>query len=135
MGQISENPQEWTVLIVDDEPDNMRVAEKVLQYQGSTVHLAENGLEGLEKLQVVNPSFVLLDLSMPRMDGWEMYQKMRANPTTATIPIIALTAHAMESDRERAISVGFDGYITKPFRLTSFLEDIKTALKPFIEAS
>ncbi|NJL93189.1 MAG: response regulator [Anaerolineae bacterium] len=129
---ISPNPQEWIVLIVDDEPDNLRVAQRVLLHQGSTVYAAENGQEGLAVVAQVRPNFILLDLSMPKMDGWEMFRRLRAEPSTADIPVIALTAHAMEDDRQRATEAGFDGYITKPFRLVSFLEDIRAALQPFI---
>ena len=114
----------WTVLIVDDEPDNLAVAEKVLTFGGATVHTARHGKEGLTLLANVVPSFILLDLSMPEMDGWEMFEAVRANEDTSRIPVIALTAHAMAGDRERVMQAGFDGYIAKPFRLSTFLSEI-----------
>jgi two-component system, cell cycle response regulator DivK len=118
----------WVVLIVDDEPDNLGVARKILSFYGAEVHLAEDGQNGLEVLSQIEPSFILLDLSMPTMDGWEMLKRVRTQPETADLPVIALTAHAMPGDEDRALEAGFDGYITKPFRLSSLLDDIKQCL-------
>lgn len=127
----------WTVLVVDDEPDNLGVPRKVLTFYGAAVHTAENGMEGLRALAKMTggepaglptPTFILLDLSMPVMDGWAMLREIRANPRTKDLPVIALTAHAMEADRERALAAGFDGYITKPFRLDTLLRDIMACL-------
>lgn len=128
---ISQDMSDWTVLIVDDEPDNVGVAQKLLNYNGADVHVARNGLEGLAMLERVEPTFILLDLSMPEMDGWEMFEKVRGMTTLNNTPIIALTAHAMAGDKEKVISAGFDGYIAKPFRINSFLEDIQKCLQEF----
>lgn len=128
---ISQDIQDWVVLIVDDEPDNLNVAQKVLSFGGADVHIARNGVEGLAKLSEVKPTFILLDLSMPEMDGWEMFRQTRARAEFANMPIIALTAHAMQGDKERVIEAGFNGYIAKPFRINSFLDDIKQALSNF----
>lgn len=128
---ISQNINDWVVLIVDDEPDNVGVAQKVLKFNGADVHVARNGIEGLSMLNQVTPTFILLDLSMPEMDGWEMFQHVRTNQNLANVPIIALTAHAMSGDREKVIQAGFNGYIPKPFRIDSFLHDIKEALAQF----
>lgn len=128
---ISSEINEWTVLIVDDEPDNLGVAQKVLSYGGAEVHIARNGIEGLAVLAKLKPTFILLDLSMPEMDGWEMFQRTRANDDFADVPIIALTAHAMAGDKERIEEAGFDGYIAKPFRINSFMEDIQNAITAF----
>jgi two-component system cell cycle response regulator DivK len=114
----------WTVLIVDDQPDNLAIARKVLGFGGATIHTAENGVEGLAVLDKIAPSFILLDLSMPKMDGWDMLKKVRENLDTQHIPVIALTAHAMAGDRERVMEAGFDGYIAKPFRLSTFMSEI-----------
>ncbi len=123
----------WTVLIVDDEPDNRVIAEKVLLYSGAKVHTAVHGEDGLDKLEQLNPSFILLDLSMPVMDGWEMLKLLRSNSVTASIPVIALTAHAMAGDREKVMEAGFNGYIAKPFRLGSFIADIKACFRELVE--
>jgi CheY-like chemotaxis protein len=129
------NPKEWTVLIVDDEPDNLSVAEKVLSFRGAKVHTATNGAEGLKVLEQVAPTFILMDLSMPRVDGWEMHRKVRENPRTAHIPVIALTAHAMEGDKERVMAAGFTGYIAKPFRLGTFFIEIEKCLQRVLDAA
>jgi CheY-like chemotaxis protein len=118
----------WTVLVVDDEPDNIGVVEKLLEFYGATVHIAYHGEEGLRVLKEVTPTFVLLDLSMPTMDGWEMLAAVKADPTKRQIPVIALTAHAMPEDVERVKAAGFDGYIPKPIRLATFLLEIQTCL-------
>ena len=128
---ISLDIKDWIVLIVDDELDNLGVAQKVLSYGGAVVHVARNGLEGLEVLKTIRPTFILLDLSMPEMDGWEMLRQVRADTNLGTIPMIALTAHAMSGDRERALEAGFDAYIAKPFRINSFMEDILACLSQF----
>lgn len=128
---ISLDIKEWIVLVVDDEADNLGVAQKVLAYGGAAVHIARNGLEGLKVLESINPTFILLDLSMPEMDGWEMLRQVRDNEKLVAVPIIALTAHAMSGDRERALEAGFDGYIAKPFRINSFMEEILASLSQF----
>lgn len=124
----------WTVLIVDDEPDNRVIAEKVLAFAGARVHTAANGAEGMEKLETVIPSFILLDLSMPVMDGWEMFKQVRAKPTLRQVPVIALTAHAMAGDREKVLNAGFDGYISKPFRLSTFMSEILRCFRELAHA-
>jgi two-component system cell cycle response regulator DivK len=118
----------WIVLIVDDEPDNLMIPQEVLTFLGAQVHTAENGEQGLELLATIKPTFILLDLSMPKMDGWEMIKKIRDVPETARIPVIAVTAHAMSGDKERALEAGFNGYIAKPFWFEPFLAEIKRCL-------
>lgn len=129
MFSFSEDPKQWTVLIVDDERDNLGVAEKVLSFMGARVHTAQNGLEGLAVLESIVPTLILLDLSMPQMDGWEMIERLRAEPLTAKVPVIALTAHAMHGDKERALAAGFDSYIAKPFRIMTFFKEIQECLR------
>ncbi|MFQ3648334.1 MAG: response regulator [Anaerolineae bacterium] len=128
---ISKDPKDWTALIVDDEPDNVGVARKVLNYGGAKVYVARNGVEGLALLEDVRPTFVLLDLSMPEMDGWEMFRLMKADDSLASIPVIALTAHAMAGDKEKVIETGFNGYIAKPFRINSFVAEIQKCLDEY----
>jgi CheY-like chemotaxis protein len=126
---IPDNIKDWTVLVVDDEPDNVGIVQKVFSFYGADVHVAADGLQGLDILESVFPTFVLLDLSMPKMDGWEMHAKMRADPRYANIPVIALTAHVMDGDKERVSEAGFNGYIPKPFRIASFLKEVKAILQ------
>jgi two-component system cell cycle response regulator DivK len=134
MSTLSDEPKQWTVLIVDDEPDNLGVAEKVLSYMGARVHTAQDGLEGMAILEQVTPTFILLDLSMPQLDGWQMIERLRADPLTVSVPVIALTAHAMHGDKERALAAGFDGYIAKPFRIMTFFKEIQDCLRQVLEA-
>lgn len=125
---IDQAATSWIVLIVDDEPDNIGVAEKVLRFSGAATYTAENGVEGLKVLESVVPTFILLDISMPIMDGWTMLKHIRQNPDVKHLPVIALTAHAMHGDRERAIEAGFDWYISKPFHVASFMGELKACL-------
>jgi len=119
---------DWRVLIVDDVFDNISIAEAVLQFNGAEVQHAVNGVVGLEMVEAYKPNLILLDLSMPEMNGWEMHEKLRQSPSTASIPVIALTAHAMQGDEEKVMQAGFDGYIAKPFSVTMLVADIKTIL-------
>ncbi len=127
---MPEHPEvsDWKVLIVDDDTDNLGVACEFLEFLGATVRTAGNGEEGLAGLKDFEPTVILLDLSMPVMDGWQMIEKLKKDEKLAAIPVIALTAHAMSHDRERVIQAGFDGHITKPFLLSSLVDDIKRCL-------
>lgn len=116
-----ENTQGWIVLIVDDHWDNVNVAQTALEFYGAEVHIARNGQEGLQLLEQFTPSIILLDLSMPVMDGWTMFDHIRARPETATVPVIAVTAHAMDTDREAVLQAGFNGYIPKPYDVTTLV--------------
>jgi CheY-like chemotaxis protein len=118
----------WVVLVVDDEPDNLTIADMMLKYAGATVHTAQNGVEGLKLLASLTPSFILLDLSMPHMDGWDMLKLMRADERLQAIPVIAFTAHVMPGDKEEVLQSGFDGYLPKPFRMKTFVPDIQRCL-------
>jgi two-component system, cell cycle response regulator DivK len=120
---------QWTVVLVDDEPDNIGVVEKLLTFYGAKVHVATNGVEGLKVLETVTPTFILLDLSMPIMDGWEMFEQLKVNVATAPLPVFALTAHAMPEDIERVKNVGFDAYIPKPIRIATFMLEIQTGIE------
>ena len=117
-----------SILIVEDEPDNLSVAIKILTFNGATVTVAHDGQEGLEVLETMTPHLILSDLSMPKVDGWEMLRSIRADPRLSGLPVIALTAHAMAGDKERVMEAGFDGYIVKPFMLDAFLQEIERCL-------
>lgn len=125
----SESSRDWIVLVVDDTPDNLMVAKTVLKFHGATVYTATNGEEGLAVLQTVTPTVILLDIRMPTMDGWTMYRAVRENPATTRIPIIAVTAYAMVSDREDILNAGFDGYISKPFDIQHFMDEIGQVIR------
>src|SRR5690606_32880896 len=93
--------QGWEVVVIDDEPDSLEVASRILRFYGANVYTASNGKEGLELIRHHRPKFVISDLSMPVMDGWEMLFEIQQDRHIAQIPIIALTAHAMMGDRTR----------------------------------
>lgn len=118
----------WTVLVVDDEFDSREVASIMLEDSGATVMTAENGHEALKHVKATLPDFILCDLSMPIMDGWQLMHELNHERRTAAIPVIALTAHAMRGDRERAIAAGFANYITKPLTFDKFLEQLLTVI-------
>lgn len=128
-----QKPDTWSVLIVDDEPDNLEVIVIYLNYVGAAVKTAHDGLEGLEALKTFHPNLILLDLSMPNMDGWEMWAVLKGNPAVRDVTTIALTAHAMPTDKERVREAGFHGYLAKPFSLPTLLTDLPNALNSFSE--
>ncbi len=128
---ISENPSTWRVLIVDNEPDNLRLAADLLEYNGATIARAEDGQTGLDVVADFKPDLILLDLAMPNLDGWEVHRRLRAMPELNQVPIIALTALAMPADAEKARVQGFNGYITKPFRVRALLEDLIACVRAF----
>jgi CheY-like chemotaxis protein len=114
----------WQVLVVDDEPDSLDVARMMLELAGARVRTATNGKEGLASVDQERPHFILSDLSMPEMDGWHMMQELNRDRRTADIPVIALTAHAMSGDRERAMQAGFVNYIPKPLDPDKFISQL-----------
>ncbi len=105
----------YKILVVDDEPIIVRLMEFILARQGHDLIVAVNGEEALEKIKTHRPDLVLLDIMMPRIDGYEVAQKVRADPQTAELPIIMLSAKAQDEDIRRGVEVGVDEYITKPF--------------------
>jgi CheY-like chemotaxis protein len=120
----------WSVLIIDDEPDNIDVISVTLEFRSVTVKTAASGMEALTVLQDFHPTVILLDLTMPGIDGWQLQKTIRSDARTSHIPIIALTAHAMYGDKERVLAAGFDGYISKPVDVVTFvatLQEILTA--------
>jgi CheY-like chemotaxis protein len=114
----------WNIVVIDDEPDSLEVAEIILDAYGANVHTGTNGAEGLEMVRRLHPRFVISDISMPVMDGWGFIYEMKNDRSLMDIPAIALTAHAMVGDRERAITAGFHNYLTKPLTADTFIYDL-----------
>ncbi len=127
------NVATWRVLFVDDEPDNLEVVAETLEFYGAEVCTALNGQEALAHLADFLPNLIITDLSMPIMDGWQLRTNIKANATLQNIPILALSAHAMAGDKERALAAGFDGYVTKPVNIHTFLDDIRLAARETIK--
>ena len=115
------------ILLIEDNEDNRDMLSRRLERKGFVVALAVDGQDGVNKAKEELPDIILMDMSLPIMDGWEATKALKASPETAKIPVIALTAHAMSSDREKAIEAGCDDYDTKPVdfkRLTDKIEKL-----------
>ena len=118
-----------TILIVEDNELNRDMLSRRLMKKGYQIVFAEDGAEGLEKIGILRPDLVLMDIGLPIMDGWEATKKAKQDPETKDIPIIALTAHALEQDREKAFDVGADDFDTKPVDFKRLLEKIQHLIK------
>ncbi len=116
------------ILLVEDNEMNRDMLSRRLQRRGYSVVTAEDGEKGLLLARSEAPDLVLMDISLPAMDGWEVTRLLKANQSTRHIPIIALTAHAMVSDREKAIDAGCDDYDTKPVDFGRLSEKIENLL-------
>ena len=114
------------ILIVEDNEMNRDMLSRRLIKKGFEIILAIDGAEGVEKTINEKPDLVLMDMSLPVMDGWEATKNLKANNETAKIPIIALTAHAMAQDKEKALAAGCDEYDTKPIDLNRLLSKISS---------
>ena len=121
-------PQGKTILLVEDNPHNRKIFSGMLSHAGFTVLEAEDGHEAMN-LAELSPDLILMDLSIPGIDGWEVTKRLKSAPKTKGIPIIALTAHAMRGDEERAIVAGCDGYLAKPISPKKVVEEVKRYLK------
>ncbi|MBL4686683.1 MAG: response regulator [Nannocystaceae bacterium] len=116
------------VLLVEDNEMNRDMLSRRLRRRGFDVSVAVDGQEGLDAVTAQLPAVVLLDMDLPVVDGWEVARRLKANEATRDIPIIALTAHAMVGDRDRALAAGCDDYDTKPVELPRLLEKIERLL-------
>lgn len=132
---IAEPLKGWFVLVVDDEFDSREVATMMLEDAGAQVVSAEHGRQALELIAQRRPDFILSDLSMPVMDGWQLMHKLAKDRATQDIPVIALTAHAMKGDRERAMAAGFRNHITKPLDASKFMVQLVAILVDMPEFS
>ncbi len=115
------------ILIVEDSPDNMKLFWSLLTLKGHEVTGLSGGEGLLDALGTVSPELVLMDIQLPGKDGFALLQEIRQSPFRG-LRVVALTAHAMAGDRERALDAGFDGYITKPIEIRSFPEQVRRAL-------
>lgn len=116
------------ILVVEDNLDNMTLIVDVLTSLEYEVFEATDGLSGVEMIENLRPDLVLMDLSLPKKDGWTATREVKAQNELKTIPIIALTAHAMKGDKERALEAGCDDYITKPINLQELASKLDTFL-------
>ncbi len=117
------------VLLVEDQEDNRDMLSRRLVKRGYEVAIAVDGAEGVEKARSEAPDLILMDMSLPVMDGWEATRILKADDGTRSIPVVALTAHAMSTDREKAFEAGCDAYETKPIELPRLLETMEKLLQ------
>ena len=116
------------ILLVEDNAENRDMLSRRLIRRGYEIEFAEDGEEAVRKAGETSPALILMDLSLPVMDGWEATRRIKADAATAAIPVIALTAHAMASDREKALGAGCDDYDTKPVDLERLLGKMQALL-------
>ena len=117
------------ILLVEDNLHNRRIFQGVLAHAGFQVVEAEDGQKALDAVAQRRPALILMDLSIPVVDGWECTRRLKADEATSAIPIIALTAHAMRGDEARARDAGCDGYLSKPISPKKVVEEVKRVLK------
>jgi len=116
------------LLIVEDNPVNQKLLLMVLRPHGYQLHTAADGQEAVIKARTLHPDLILMDLQLPIMNGFCAAQEIKSDPATASIRIVALTAHAMAEERHRAEQLGFDGYITKPVNTRTFPAELRHIL-------
>ena len=125
---MSDASRRIRVVYVEDDGDNVYVLTRRLGRRGFDVVVAGDGAAGIETIRKTHPALVLMDMSLPVMDGWEATRRLKADPATRDIPVIGLSSHAMIGDREVALSAGCDDYDTKPIELPRLLGKIEAFL-------
>jgi two-component system cell cycle response regulator DivK len=113
------------ILIVDDNGKNRRLCRAILEHRGYAVREAANGEEGLLSIGKELPELILMDVQMPVLDGFQALERLKAEPATRGIPVVALTSHAMKGDRERFLEAGFAGYVSKPIDIDQLLDVVR----------
>ena len=121
------------VLLAEDNELNRNMLSRRLQLRGYSVIIAADGLEALQIAEDSLPDLILMDMSLPEIDGWEATRRLKSNPRTVHIPVLALTAHAMPDDREKALAAGCDEYDTKPVEFARLLEKMGALLAQRID--
>lgn len=116
------------ILYIEDNEDNVYVVEERLAKLGFAMLIAADGAKGIALARSEQPDLILMDLSLPVMDGWETTRKLKSAPETKRIPVIALTSHAMVGEREKALAAGCDDFDTKPVQFARLLEKIRALL-------
>jgi CheY-like chemotaxis protein len=116
------------ILLVEDNPVNRRLAVFLLRAHGYEVREATTAMEAFEILQTDQPDLIVMDIQLPGMDGLEITRKLKEQPATADIPVIAVTSYAMKGDREKALAAGCVGYVTKPIDKNTFIQEVAARL-------
>jgi two-component system cell cycle response regulator DivK len=126
----SSTSSDQRVLLVEDNEDNRTIYSTVLRYLGYQVIEAVDGLQAVALARSERPDIVLMDISIPGIDGWEATRVLREDPTTRALPIVALTAHALADDRERAAKAGFTSYLAKPIEPNAVVAEVRRLIGP-----
>jgi two-component system cell cycle response regulator DivK len=126
----SSTSSDQRVLLVEDNEDNRTIYSTVLRYLGYQVIEAADGLQAVALARSEHPDIVLMDISIPGIDGWEATRVLREDPATRALPIVALTAHALSDDRERAAKAGFTSYLTKPIEPNAVVAEVRRLIGP-----
>ena len=119
------------ILVVEDNLDNYELVRTILELDGYDTFLAVNGRDGVNAARKQKPDLILMDMALPEMDGWDATERIRENPETKHIPMVALTVHTLPRERKRALDAGVDAYLSKPFDAVQFLQVVKTTLKKY----
>lgn len=112
------------ILVIEDDMDNLELVRLLLSNAGHEVLAASDGRKGLKTIQTEKPDLILLDLTIPEIDGWKMAGMLKEDPATRETPLVALTAHTLPGDRRRALEAGCDGYISKPIDVPNFAAEV-----------
>lgn len=120
----------WTVIVVEDTYDDIQLATIILEHDGIEVYVAHDGKECLQLLESVQPTLIVTDLAMPEMDGWQMLNALRANPATADIPVVAVSAYFSSDLELDALNAGFSACFAKPVSPRNFVSQLDTILNP-----
>lgn len=116
------------ILLIEDNEMNLDMLSRRLQKRGFELVIAMDGATGVSKARLEQPDLILMDMSLPVLDGWQATRQIKADPSTASIPVIALTAHAISGDREKALAAGCDEYESKPVKFPQLLKKINDFL-------
>jgi two-component system cell cycle response regulator DivK len=118
------------VLIIEDNPRNLKLARDVLEFSGFRTIEADNATDGIALARLQLPAVILMDIQLPDLDGVSALHMLRSLPATSTIPVVALTAFAMDHDRDRILAAGFDGYLVKPIDIKRFPDQVRQYCMP-----
>ena len=118
------------ILYVEDNEDNIFIIQRRLGKIGHEVLVAKDGLEGIRIARAEQPALIMMDLDLPRLDGWEATRRLKSTPETANIPVIAVSAYAMPQDRRRALDAGCDNFFSKPVDMPALCSAIDTVVPP-----
>jgi CheY-like chemotaxis protein len=117
------------ILVVEDNLDNYELVHTILEIAGYDSFLAVNGRDGVNAARKQKPDLILMDMALPEMDGWDATKRIREDPETAHIPLVALTVHTLPGERKRAMEAGVDAYLSKPFDANQFIQLVESTLE------